>query len=410
MTELPTKEQVDAFRAWYQQHTGKRIYESNARKALESVLTLTPQDGRLENYEDILRTVCHHLELPQTESGPADDPLLYERALVSLLAELKSTEAERVLHKEARHIAEAKLAAGPIDAVLDAAAAHLVAQYGKSYGLDHPVDRARIKTALDSQKTNPSEPCGAFDPQTITLVWKKIDSGAREHWRAEFKDYVADVVHGHDNMWSYRVNNRGNLGYASGDEAKTQALAALKDRLSTRLETARETVALYDAIRAETPPSEASFKASQAPWSDAKQAVWRLIWNNYNESSDQAAKITDLIFEIIENARPAIESLDVVDAGARLRDIVARHAGRSKSSLAHVLAQSDVTADAFWDAIAFDLLTSAGRRPSKAVIEVAPSVGNGNWVVKVNGLGVEVYAELDDANNTATYLKRALWS
>ncbi|USN15183.1 hypothetical protein KIKIMORA_00360 [Brevundimonas phage vB_BpoS-Kikimora] len=51
-----------------------------------------------------------------------------------------------------------------------------------------------------------------------------------------------------------------------------------------------------------------SFKTSQAPWSDTKQAVWRLIWNRYGESSEQAVKATDLIFEIIEGAQEPKES------------------------------------------------------------------------------------------------------
>ena len=69
-----------------------------------------PADDRAATYEEILRTVCHHLELPQSESGPADDVALYDRALESLIAELKRTEEEKVEHRTARYAAEAAIA------------------------------------------------------------------------------------------------------------------------------------------------------------------------------------------------------------------------------------------------------------------------------------------------------------
>ncbi|GAA0212711.1 hypothetical protein QOZ96_001086 [Brevundimonas nasdae] len=80
----------------------------------------------------------------------------------------------------------------------------------------------------------------------VTLNWRKVETKALEEWRAEFGDYAVIVTHGHDNVWSYRVNNAGHLGFASADEAKGQAHAALMKHLSARLAKARKTVALYD--------------------------------------------------------------------------------------------------------------------------------------------------------------------
>lgn len=88
------------------------------------------------------------------------------------------------------------------------------------------------------------------DAQAVTLDWRKVETTALEEWRAEYGDCVALVVLGHDNVWSYRVNNIGHLGFASADEAKAQALSALRKRLSARLNDARATVALYDAAEA----------------------------------------------------------------------------------------------------------------------------------------------------------------
>ncbi|MEZ2220717.1 hypothetical protein [Rhizobium sp. RCC_161_2] len=73
--------------------------EERARKA----------EAQRETYEEILRVVCGHLELPQSESGPADDLSLYDRALEQADVMYRQTEAERVGHMNARYSAEAKL-------------------------------------------------------------------------------------------------------------------------------------------------------------------------------------------------------------------------------------------------------------------------------------------------------------
>lgn len=62
-----------------------------------------------DTYEDILRCVCGHLELPQSESGPADDITLYDVALHNSDLLYRTTEAERVEHKNARYKAEAEI-------------------------------------------------------------------------------------------------------------------------------------------------------------------------------------------------------------------------------------------------------------------------------------------------------------
>lgn len=69
---------------------------------------LTASQAREARADDILRTVCGHLGLPQSESGPADDVTLYDRALENLDTELKATEREKVTHRTARYQAEAR--------------------------------------------------------------------------------------------------------------------------------------------------------------------------------------------------------------------------------------------------------------------------------------------------------------
>lgn len=65
--------------------------------------------AQVERYEDCLRTVCHHLRLPQSESGPCDDSRQYDRALEGLIGLLDEAEAERTLAQERRFRAEAAL-------------------------------------------------------------------------------------------------------------------------------------------------------------------------------------------------------------------------------------------------------------------------------------------------------------
>jgi hypothetical protein len=73
--------------------------EERARKA----------EAQRETYEEILRVVCGHLELPQSESGPADDLSLYDRALEQADVMYRQTEAERVEHMNARYRAESEV-------------------------------------------------------------------------------------------------------------------------------------------------------------------------------------------------------------------------------------------------------------------------------------------------------------
>jgi hypothetical protein len=77
---------------------------------------------RCSNYEDILRVVCSHLELPQSESGPADDLHLYDRALDAADLYTKQADADLAENKRLRFAAEAGLerllkVVGPIASV-----------------------------------------------------------------------------------------------------------------------------------------------------------------------------------------------------------------------------------------------------------------------------------------------------
>lgn len=63
--------------------------------------------AKLAVYEGILRVVCGHLELPQSESGPADDVVLYDRALKAADEYAKKADADLAVNRKARFSAEA---------------------------------------------------------------------------------------------------------------------------------------------------------------------------------------------------------------------------------------------------------------------------------------------------------------
>ncbi|MEZ2132740.1 MULTISPECIES: hypothetical protein [unclassified Sinorhizobium] len=85
----------------------QRLTEQSAEitKLKAEVERLTAKVG---TYDEILRCVCGHLELPQSESGPADDLRLYDLALEMADVMYRETEAERVEHQNARYKAEAE--------------------------------------------------------------------------------------------------------------------------------------------------------------------------------------------------------------------------------------------------------------------------------------------------------------
>lgn len=71
--------------------------------------TPAPTARLLGTYEEILRVVCGHLELPQSESGPADDVTLYDRALEALDEYSRKADAELAENKRLRFKAEAEV-------------------------------------------------------------------------------------------------------------------------------------------------------------------------------------------------------------------------------------------------------------------------------------------------------------
>lgn len=79
-----------------------------AKYGTERVLRIAAE-RRAATFEDCLRTVCHHLELPQSDSGPCDDSSRYDRALEALLADNAVTEAERKAATDRMYRAEAAL-------------------------------------------------------------------------------------------------------------------------------------------------------------------------------------------------------------------------------------------------------------------------------------------------------------
>ncbi len=88
-------------------------YAEMQRDGIDVAVSLfLPDDEVTErclNYEDILRVVCSHLELPQSESGPADDVHLYDRALEAADIYTKQADADLAENKRLRFAAEADL-------------------------------------------------------------------------------------------------------------------------------------------------------------------------------------------------------------------------------------------------------------------------------------------------------------
>lgn len=73
--------------------------------AADAISALRSENERLT---DCLRTVCHELELPQSESGPCDDPKQYEDAILALDVLWRTAEEGQTRHKKARFAAEAE--------------------------------------------------------------------------------------------------------------------------------------------------------------------------------------------------------------------------------------------------------------------------------------------------------------
>lgn len=84
-------------------------------KAVREILSPAPAElsvgveDRCATYEDILRIVCGHLELPQSESGPADDVRLYDRALEAMDVYSKKADAYLAENTRLRFKAEAQV-------------------------------------------------------------------------------------------------------------------------------------------------------------------------------------------------------------------------------------------------------------------------------------------------------------
>jgi len=93
----------------------RSVNVSEAVKQLADILPSAPaelvmgSDDRCATYEDILRVVCGHLELPQSESGPADDVRLYDRALEAMDEYSKKADAELAKNTALRFKAEAQV-------------------------------------------------------------------------------------------------------------------------------------------------------------------------------------------------------------------------------------------------------------------------------------------------------------
>ena len=103
-------------------HTFEHEHKCRARGiASEHRVTVTPLyasppslpepderlNAKVENYEEILRCVCSHLELPQSESGPADDIRVYDRALSAADEYTNKADADLAMNRDKRFAAEA---------------------------------------------------------------------------------------------------------------------------------------------------------------------------------------------------------------------------------------------------------------------------------------------------------------
>lgn len=226
----------------------------------------------------------------------------------------------------------------------------------------------------------------ALDAATVALEWVMVKTTAREEWRAEFGDYVAIVVLGHDNEWSYRVNNSGHLGFASADEAKAQALSALRKRLSARLNDARATVALYDA--ALTPKEAPAAPTCQKCGGEVQGWTCQGCGASFRESDGGA-----LVFN---HEAPAA-------TGAGERELIARTIRRAVGDAWIGEHQAEVAADA----------VLALRAQPQAREEAQPVAWTGSGsLARIQGKGAGfqgyIYGTPDDAHPIALYTSQPL--
>jgi hypothetical protein len=87
--------------------TGIDTRERAAKTDAALTAALTANAAEIERLTDILRCVCTHLELPQSESGPADDVALYDKALEGIDEHHQRHYRGRILEQDAE-IAEKK--------------------------------------------------------------------------------------------------------------------------------------------------------------------------------------------------------------------------------------------------------------------------------------------------------------
>jgi hypothetical protein len=137
---------------------------SEAFDAIEAALA-QPSEAQKDgaHWRDVLMGVAGRLELPRSvESGPPDDPMVYERAIDALEEAYETAEAERKEHAAARFKAEAALSSakpgtvgGEVDAspIINAAEEYL--RNALSPGTDDFAARA-----LPSQEHGPAQGLG----------------------------------------------------------------------------------------------------------------------------------------------------------------------------------------------------------------------------------------------------------
>lgn len=112
-------------------------------------------------YEEILRLVCSHLELPQSESGPADDIRLYDRALEAADLQACQTDNELAENRRLRFKAEADC-----ERLLKA----LVPVLAAASKLPDPRDIAAGSSAWIRMTDDFSTSLAAIDHETFRLI------------------------------------------------------------------------------------------------------------------------------------------------------------------------------------------------------------------------------------------------
>lgn len=94
-----------------------------------------------------------------------------------------------------------------------------------------------------------------FNNLVIKIDWYTDGENAgKPIWKATFGDYklIVNCTFDKDRTWIYRVDNQGEVGFATAEKAKEKAEFELKRRLEIRIKKANETFAIFEPMTTTT--------------------------------------------------------------------------------------------------------------------------------------------------------------